>query len=86
VVWDPDLYSTLLPELGAATSGFEFLYPLQDPLLTQIVTSLAQEIEGCSADRILVESLGTAICIRLARRFVGNLSLPTSGGLSPERL
>ena len=86
VVWDPDLYSTLLPELGAATSGFEFLYPLQDPLLTQIVTSLVQEIEGGSADRILVESLGTAMFIRIARHFVGNLPLPTSGGLSPERL
>jgi len=86
VIWDPDLYSTLLPELGAATTGFEFLCPLQDPLLSQIVTSLAQEIEGGSADRILVESLGTAMCIRIARRFVGNLPLPASGGLSPERL
>jgi hypothetical protein len=40
-VWDTDLYSALLPELGAAASGFEFLYPLQDPLLGQIVTKLA---------------------------------------------
>jgi AraC family transcriptional regulator len=86
VVWDTDLYSSLLPELGAATSGFEFLYPLQDPLLGQIVTTLAQEIEGGFADRILVESLGTALCIRIAQRFVEHLPLPTSGGLSPERL
>jgi AraC family transcriptional regulator len=47
---------------------------------------LAQEIEGGSADRILVESLGTAMCIRIARRFVDTLPLPASGGLSPERL
>jgi hypothetical protein len=46
----------------------------------------AQEVEGGFADRILVESLGTALCIRLARRFVGRLPLPTSKGLSPERL
>jgi AraC family transcriptional regulator len=64
----------------------EFLYPIQDPLLSQIVTTLAQEIEGGFADRILVESLGTVLCIRIAQRFVGRLPLPTSTGLSPERL
>src|SRR6516162_1795812 len=37
-------------------------------------------------DRLLVESLATAMCVRLARHFVGRLQLPTSGGLSPERL
>jgi AraC family transcriptional regulator len=86
VVWDTDLYSALLPELGAAASRFKFLYPLQDPLLSQIVRSLAQEIEGGFADSILIESLGTALCIRIAQRFVGHLPLPTRHGLSPERL
>jgi AraC family transcriptional regulator len=86
VLWDTDLYSTLLPELGAAASRFELLCALRDPLLSEIVKSLAQEIEGGFADKILVESLGTALCIRLARRFVGHLPLPTSGGLSSERL
>ena len=76
----------LLPELGTAASRFEFLSPLQDPLLSQIVASLAHEIEGGFADRILVESLGTALCIRIARRFVGRLPLPITHGLSPERL
>jgi AraC family transcriptional regulator len=47
---------------------------------------LAQEIEGGFADRILAESLGTALCVRLARHFVGHLRLPVSGGLSRERL
>jgi AraC family transcriptional regulator len=87
VTWDTDLYSALLPELGAAASRFEHLHGVHDPLLSQIVTSLAQEIDGGFADRILVESLGTALCIRIARRFVGHLPLPTSNkGLSPERL
>jgi len=77
----------LLPELGPAASQFELLYGLQDPLPSQIVTTLAQEIEGGFADRILIESLGTALCIRLAQRFVGRRPLPTSNkGLSPERL
>ena len=86
VVWDTDLYSTLLPELGAAASRFEFHVSLQDPLLGQLVTTLADETEGGFADRILVQSLGTALCIRLARHFVEHLPLPTSKGLSPERL
>jgi AraC family transcriptional regulator len=87
VVWDTDLYFALLPELGAAASRFEFVYPLHDPLLSQIVTTLAQEIEGGFADRILIESLGTALCIRIAQRFVGPLPMPASKkGLSAERL
>ena len=85
-VWDTDLYSALLPELKTATSGFEYLYPLEDPLLSQIVTTLAQEIEGGFAEKILVESPGTAMCIRVARHFFGHLLLPTRGGLSVERL
>src|SRR5271167_3036674 len=77
VTWDTDLYSALLPELGVAASRFEHLHGLQDPLLSQIITTLAQEIDGGFADRILIESLGTALCIRLAQRFVGHLPLPT---------
>jgi AraC-like DNA-binding protein len=46
-------------------------------LLSQIVTSLAQEIEGGFADKILLESLGTALCIRVAQRFVGRLRAKT---------
>ena len=39
VVWDTDLYSTLLPEVGEVASRVEFLYSLQDPLLSQIITT-----------------------------------------------
>jgi AraC family transcriptional regulator len=83
--WDKELYTALLPELTAAASGFEYL-ELKDPLLGQIVTSLAEECEGGFAGRILAESLGTILCIGIAQRFVGHLPLPTSHGLSPERL
>jgi hypothetical protein len=55
VVWDRDLYSTLLPEVGAAASRFELRVSLQDPLLSQLVTTLADETEDGFADRILVE-------------------------------
>jgi hypothetical protein len=71
--------------LLGAESRFEFHVSLQDPLLSQIIKSLVHEVEGGFADRILVESLGTALCIRIARCFVGQLQLPTSEGLSPER-
>ena len=84
--WDTDLYSALLLELGSAACRFEHLSGFQDPLLSQIITTSAQEIKGGFADRILIESLGTALCIRLAQRFVGHLPLPTAKGLSPERL
>jgi AraC family transcriptional regulator len=86
VVWDANLYSTLLPELEAKASGFEFHVSLQDPLLSQLVSTLADETKDGLADRVLVESLGTALFIRLSRHFVGRLPLPTSKGLSPERL
>jgi AraC family transcriptional regulator len=86
VVWDTDLYSTLLPEVGAAASRFELHVSLQDLLLSQLVTTLADETEGGFGYGILVESPGTALCIRLAQHFVGHLPLPTSKGLSPERL
>jgi hypothetical protein len=55
-------------------------------LLSHLVTTLADETEGGFADQVLVESLGTALLIRLVRHFVEHLPLPTSGGLSPERL
>jgi AraC family transcriptional regulator len=35
---------------------------------------------------VLIESLSTALCIRIAPRFVGRLPPPTAKGLSPERL
>ena len=86
VLWDNDLYAALLPELAAAVSMFDFLFPFEDPLLNRIVTTLVLESDGAFADRILVESLGTALCIRIAQRFIGHLPLPTSKGLSAERL
>jgi AraC family transcriptional regulator len=86
VAWDTDLCSMLLPELRVNAPCFEPLLYFRDSLLGQIATTLAQEVEGGFADKILVESLGTALCIRLARQFLGDLPLPTSKGLSPERL
>ena len=35
VLWDPDLYRTLLPELGVAASGFETVVTFEDPMLSQ---------------------------------------------------
>jgi hypothetical protein len=48
-------------------------------MLSQIAMTLAEEVEGGFADRILTESLGTALSIRIAQRFIGQLPLPTSG-------
>ena len=46
VLWDTDLYSILLPELDAATPRFELAVALQDPLLRQIITTLAYDMLG----------------------------------------
>jgi AraC family transcriptional regulator len=86
VLWDTELYSALLPELGVCAPQFEFLIGLQDPLRAEIVVSLAQKSDAGLADAILIESLGTALCIGIARHFVGHLPLPANKGLSLQRL
>jgi AraC family transcriptional regulator len=86
VLWDSELYTTLMPELRGADRQFEYLGASHDPLLAQIVTALSQEIGGGLGDGILIESLGVAMCIRLARQYLGRLPLPASKGLSEERL
>jgi AraC family transcriptional regulator len=81
-----ELYTTLMPELRGADRQFEYLGASHDPLLAQIVTVLSQEIGGGLGDGILIESLGVAMCIRLARQYLGRLPLPARKGLSEERL
>src|SRR5271156_2642525 len=51
VLSDADLYAALLPELAAAVSMFDFVFPFEDPLLNRIVTTLVLESDGAFADR-----------------------------------
>jgi AraC family transcriptional regulator len=59
-----------------------------DPLVSQITSTLDNEMEGGFQDRILADALNTALAVRIIRRFVdpSAIALTPSNGLSRERL
>jgi len=67
---------------------FEMRYPIIDPLLSQIASTIAHEMEGGFLDRIFVDALNTALAARIVRQFVdpSKITLEPSNGLSRERL
>ena len=63
-------------------------YNLNDPLISQLVSSIANEIEGGFLDQILAEALNTALAVQIMR-LCGNptaVSLEPSNGLLRKRL
>jgi len=88
ITWESGIYHRLAPELaGVAEPALEPLVGFRDPLLAQIAQTLAQETGSGLADRLLVDSLGSALAVQIARRFM-RWSPPASSarGLSRERL
>ena len=67
---------------------FEPRHPINDPLVSQIVSTLAHEMESGFLDHILVDALNTALAVRIVRHFVdpSKITLAPSNGLSRERL
>jgi AraC family transcriptional regulator len=63
-------------------------HPVNDPLVSQIVSTLVREVESDFVDRILVDALNTALAVRMVRHFVDPAKFPPtlSNGLSRERL
>ena len=63
-------------------------HPVNDPLVSQIVSTLVREAESDFLDHILVDALNTALAVRMVRHFVDpSKFVPTpSNGLSCERL
>ena len=59
-----------------------------DSLVSQIVSTIAHEMQGGFLDRILVDALNTALAVRIVRQFVdpSKITLEPSKGLSRERL
>ncbi len=57
-------------------------------MASQIVATIANEMEGGLLDQILVDALSAALAVRLVRRFVdpSKITLTPSNGLSRERL
>jgi len=64
------------------------VYNINDPLISQVVSTIANEIEGGFLDRILVDALNTALAVQITRLCSDQTAilLEPSNGLSHERL
>ena len=84
-----ETYDTISSELvRGGTIHFEMRYPINDPLVSQIVWTITRETDRHSLDHILVDALNTALAVRMVRHFIdpSKIALPPSSGLSRERL
>jgi len=63
-------------------------YDLHDPLISQLILTLANEMESGFLDRILADALNTALAVRITRLCSDPtaITLEPSNGLSRERL
>jgi len=88
-VQSPATYDAVISEMvqGGAVH-FESRYPIIDPLVSQIVSTLVHETESNFLDHILVDALNTALAVRMVRHFIdpSKADLAPSNGLPRERL
>ena len=85
----PATYDTIISEIVRGGGlHFEPRHPINDPLASQIVSTIANEMESGFLDNILVDALNTALAVRMVRLFVdpSKITLAPSNGLSRERL
>jgi AraC-like DNA-binding protein len=63
-------------------------YNLSDPLISQLVLTIANEIDGGFLDQILADALNTALAVQIMRVCSDQtaITFEPSNGLSPERL
>ncbi len=68
VCWRPELYRTIAPHLpGLPQLAPAVTFP--DPLLAQLMRALVSEIGHGTMDRLLADSLVTALAMRMVQRF-----------------
>ena len=62
-------------------------YNLYDPLISQLVSTIANEMEGGFLDHILADALNTALAVQITRLCGNPAAIPAepANGLSPER-
>ena len=66
--WDPGLHDAFAPDLPNRPQAHpELTYP--DPLLSQLMRTLAEEIRDGDVDRLLADSLIAALVMRVAQCF-----------------
>jgi len=63
-------------------------HPINDPLVSQMVSTIIHETQSGFLDRVLVDALNTALAVRIVRHFVdaSKIAPAPSNGLSGERL
>ena len=85
----PETCDTIITELvRGGTIDLEHRSPIDDPLISQIASTIAHEMESGFLDRILVDALNTALAVRIVQQFVepSKIALEPSNGLSRERV
>jgi AraC family transcriptional regulator len=85
----PATYDTIISEMvRGGTVDFDTRYPINDPLVSQIVSTLVHETASDFLDHILVDALNTALAVRMVRHFIdpAKLAPAPSNGLSREKL
>ena len=84
-----DTYDSVMGDMVRGGSvHFEPRIAADDPLVSQIVLTIVQEMKGGFLDRVLADALNTALAVQIVRQFVepSAIELAPSNGLSPERL
>jgi hypothetical protein len=81
----PEAYDALISDM--VQGGAVDLYPttpFDDPLVSQIASTIANEMKGGFLDRILADALNTALVVQITRHFVdpSKIALTPSNGLS----
>jgi len=90
ILQNPRTYDGLTSDMvrGGAVHLDEPSGAFNDPLASQIASTIANEMKGGFLDRILADALNTALAVQITRHFVdpSAIALTPSNGLSRERL
>jgi AraC family transcriptional regulator len=89
VLQSRDVYEHFVSEMvRGGVVHFSPRYNLSDPLISQLVSTIASEIEGGFLDHILADALNTALAVQMVRLYDDPtaITLTPSNGLSLERL
>jgi AraC family transcriptional regulator len=90
ILQNPETYDVIISDIvrGGAVDIASPTPVFNDPLVLQIVSAIANEIDGGFLDNILADALNTALAAQITRRFVepSAITLAPANGLSRERL
>jgi AraC-like DNA-binding protein len=83
-----DTYDQLAEMMPGGVVHLAAKYNLNDPLISQLVSTIANEMEGGFLDQILADALNTALAVQIIRLCSDPtaITLEPSNGLSGERL